>query len=72
MLIFCSVYCLFYSVAAKPLNRWLKPKLHQKPAIAADVAPADIFHDQTLWLLGYFNPEQLTHYPYSTWYLEGI
>ena len=30
------------------------------------------FHDQTTWILGYFKPDQLTHYPYSTWYVKGI
>jgi hypothetical protein len=33
--------------------------------------PALDYHDQTTWLLGYFNTELLTHYPYSTWYLKG-
>jgi hypothetical protein len=43
-----------------------------KVAPTAETAPPVIdFHDQTTWLLGYFNPELLTHYPYSTWYLKG-
>jgi thiol-disulfide isomerase/thioredoxin len=43
-----------------------------KVAAGAESAPPVIdFHDQTTWLLGYFNPELLTHYPYSTWYLKG-
>jgi len=43
-----------------------------KTAIPSDAAKAEInFHDQSTWILGYFNPEQLTHYPYSTWYLKG-
>ena len=43
-----------------------------KVAIVSESAPQVIdFHDQTTWLLGYFNPELLTHYPYSTWYLKG-
>jgi thiol-disulfide isomerase/thioredoxin len=43
-----------------------------KVAPAAETTlPAIDFHDQTTWLLGYFNPELLTHYPYSTWYLKG-
>jgi thiol-disulfide isomerase/thioredoxin len=43
-----------------------------KAAVAADAAPKEIdFHDQTTWILGYFKPDQLTHYPYSTWYLKG-
>jgi thiol-disulfide isomerase/thioredoxin len=44
-----------------------------KIATGTDTAPKAIdFHDQTTWLLGYFNPELLTHYPYSTWYLKGF
>ena len=56
-----------------------KPIVHSKSdtitksAVAADAAPPAIdFHDQTTWILGYFNPDQLTHYPYSTWYLKGF
>jgi thiol-disulfide isomerase/thioredoxin len=49
-----------------------KPETESKPAVATDAAqPAINFHDQTTWILGYFNPEQLTHYPYSTWYIKG-
>ena len=57
----------------------MKPIVHSKSdtntksAVAADAAPPAIdFHDQTTWILGYFNPDQLTHYPYSTWYLKGF
>jgi hypothetical protein len=40
---------------------------------ATDAPEAEInFHDQTTWILGYFNPDQLTHYPYSTWYQKGF
>ena len=50
-----------------------RPEAVAKPAIVTDVAPPEInFHDQTTWLLGYFNQDQLTHYPYSTWYLKGF
>ena len=42
-----------------------------KTTTAAEIAKPIDFHDQTTWLLGYFNPDQLTHYPYSTWYLSG-
>ncbi len=30
------------------------------------------FHDATTWILGYFDPERLTHWPYSTWYTKGF
>jgi thiol-disulfide isomerase/thioredoxin len=50
-----------------------KPGLTTQPAPVTEAAPKTIdFHDQTTWILGYFNPGQLTHYPYSTWYLTGF
>ena len=56
----------------KPITG-IQPVKDKKTANATDVAPPLIdFHDQTTWLLGYFNPDQLTHYPYSTWYLPGF
>ena len=30
------------------------------------------FSDQSTWILGYFDPDRLTHYPYSTWYDKGF
>jgi hypothetical protein len=49
-----------------------KPDAGIKPVTVAEAAPAEInFHDQSTWLLGYFKPDQLSHYPYSTWYLKG-
>jgi thiol-disulfide isomerase/thioredoxin len=75
-----NIYFLFFILiiffsgckSAKPLAK-TKTEANPKPAIVADVTPAEInFHDQTLWILGYFNPELLTHYPYSTWYLKGF
>jgi thiol-disulfide isomerase/thioredoxin len=50
-----------------------RPEVITKPVPVTDVAPPAVdFHDQTLWILGYFNPDQLTHYPYSTWYMKGF
>ena len=50
-----------------------KPQAITKTAVVADDAPPAIdFHDQSTWLLGYFNPNKLTNYPYSTWYLKGF
>jgi thiol-disulfide isomerase/thioredoxin len=75
-----NIYFLFFFIiifsggckTTKPL-----PKSHaeadSKPAIASDAATMEVnFHDQSLWILGYFNPDLLTHYPYSTWYLKGF
>ena len=57
--------------STKPIAQ-SKPDDNTKSAVATDVAlPAIDFHNQTTWILGYFNPDQLTHYPYSTWYLKG-
>ncbi len=30
------------------------------------------FSEQSTWLLGYFNPAQLTREPYSSWYYKGF
>jgi thiol-disulfide isomerase/thioredoxin len=30
------------------------------------------FSDQITWLLGYFNPVQLSREPYSSWYVKGF
>ena len=49
-----------------------KMELTTQPVAVMDVAPKDIdWHDQTTWILGYFNLARLTHYPYSTWYITG-
>lgn len=49
-----------------------KSDASSKPEAVKDT-PAEInFHDQTTWILGYFKPDQLTHYPYSTWYIKGF
>ena len=58
--------------STKPIAK-SKSDTKTKSAVVADVTPPAIdFHDQTTWILGYFNPDQLTHYPYSTWYLKGF
>jgi thiol-disulfide isomerase/thioredoxin len=50
-----------------------RPEVITKPASVTDAAPPVInYTDQTTWLLGYFNPDQLTHYPYSTWYIKSF
>lgn len=42
-------------------------------SVTTDADPSEFnFHDQTSWILGYFNPERLTHYPYSTFYTKGF
>jgi hypothetical protein len=49
-----------------------KPATVNKPAVNEPAPPAINFHDQTTLILGYFKPEQLTHYPYSTFYITGM
>ncbi|MGC1389499.1 MAG: thioredoxin family protein [Bacteroidales bacterium] len=75
-----NIYSLFFILivlsggckTAKTLTKG-RTETETKPAVTSDAATAEInFHDQTLWILGYFNPELLTHYPYSTWYLKGF
>jgi thiol-disulfide isomerase/thioredoxin len=49
-----------------------KSEVKNKPVVTGTASPEVNFHDQTTWILGYFKPDQLTHYPHSTWYLKGI
>jgi hypothetical protein len=58
--------------------RSTKPAADTKPVAkantisATDAATTEVnFHDQSTWILGYFKPVQLTHYPYSTWLMKG-
>jgi thiol-disulfide isomerase/thioredoxin len=75
-----NIYFLFFFIiifsagckTTKPLPK-TRTETDAKPAIASDAATMEVnFHDQSLWILGYFNPDLLTHYPYSTWYLKGF
>ena len=55
-----------------------KPIVNNKPdaTSSATVPTANTqpvnFSDQTTWILGYFDPDRLTHYPYSSWYDNGF
>lgn len=69
---FLLLVCLGGCKTTKPVVEKNQVETTKLP-IVADVAPPVVdYHDQTLWILGYFNPERLTHYPYSTWYLKGF
>ncbi len=55
-----------------------KPIAGSKPAVIPgetsgynEQTPVN-FSEQSTWILGYFNPDRLTHYPYSTWYTSGF
>jgi hypothetical protein len=51
----------------------IKPQVPETSALSETAAPKEVnFSDQITWLLGYFNPLQLTHEPYSTWYYKGF
>ena len=68
---FLMLLVFFYSCkTTKPLAE-KDHKSDVRTTTVAEIAKPIDFHDQTTWLLGYFNPDQLTHYPYSTWYLNG-
>jgi hypothetical protein len=62
---------LFYSCRTTKSLSEKDHKSNISTTTAAEIAKPVDFHDQTTWLLGYFNPDQLTHYPYSTWYVNG-
>jgi hypothetical protein len=48
-----------------------KPVVDKGPEVSNTPRPVN-FSDQTTWLLGYFNPNQLSKEPYSTWYVKGF
>ncbi len=74
--IYFLLIILFISISSCKTTRPVSGKTAE-PATNSPVpednqtAPLN-YSDQTTWLLGYFNPDQLTHYPYSTWYLKGF
>jgi len=49
-----------------------KPVASKSPVTEQNSVQEVNFSEQTTWLLGYFNPDQLTHSPYSVWYLKGF
>lgn len=71
--LFCIlVFSLCGCKITKPVAE-KKPEVSTTQAPVTENAPAVInYNDQATWLLGYFKPDQLTHYPYSTWYITGF
>jgi thiol-disulfide isomerase/thioredoxin len=69
-ILFLIVLVLLSSCKATKPVAGNKPEVAAKPVSAAQ--PVIDYTDQTTWLLGYFNPDQLTRYPYSTWYQKGF
>ena len=69
--VFLLVLVLFGSCkTTKPISN---NKEVTKSVVVPDTAPATVnFSDQATWILGYFDPDRLTHYPYSTWYDKGF
>jgi thiol-disulfide isomerase/thioredoxin len=70
--LFLILFVAFSSCkTTKPVTE-KRPESTTMPAQTTEAAPAPVnYNDQTTWLLGYFKPDQLTHYPYSAWYLKG-
>jgi thiol-disulfide isomerase/thioredoxin len=64
--LFCLMLVLFSGC------KTTKPVASKSPASEQNSVTAVNFSEQTTWLLGYFNPDQLTHSPYSAWYLKGF
>src|SRR5664279_17281 len=69
--VFLLVIVLFGSCkTTKPIS---KNKEVTKSVVVPEAATATVdFSDQITWILGYFDPDKLTHYPYSTWYDKGF
>ena len=71
--LFFIISVLFSGCKATKTVAENKQEPNSSTPMVTDGAPPEInFHDQTTWLLGYFNQDQLTHYPHSTWYLKGF
>ena|ERR1035437_7066811 len=56
----------------KPITTNNKPDATSSATVPATNTQSVNFSDQTTWILGYFDPDRLTHYPYSTWYDKGF
>ncbi len=71
--LFLSLVICFYSCkTTKPVaEKSQSPNPVAVAAIAASPEETD-FSEQKTWLLGYFNPVQLTHEPYSAWYIKSF
>jgi thiol-disulfide isomerase/thioredoxin len=69
------IYSVFLILLILPVGcKSTKPaaEITQTPVPeAAEVSPEINFHDQTTWILGYFNRNRLTYYPYSTFFQSG-
>ena len=71
-----NIYCLFIIIpvflssckTTKPVSEKNPEIITNQVAITEVTPPAINFSDPTTWLLGYFNLNQLTNYPYSTWF----
>jgi hypothetical protein len=55
----------------KPISS-TKPDATSSATVTTTTTQLVNFSDQTTWILGYFDPDRLTHYPYSTWYDKGF
>lgn len=63
--------CLTGCKTIKPVSE-IKPDATQTHITVSEVTVPEInFSEPSTWLLGYFNPAQLTLEPYSSWYVRG-
>lgn len=68
------IFLLFSSIGCKTTKPVTvsSPGKPESPVPAVSEPPAQVnFSDQTTWILGYFNPVQLTREPHSSWYIKG-
>jgi thiol-disulfide isomerase/thioredoxin len=70
-LLFINILIICISCKSTKPAAGMKQGQTQTLQSTTDVAPADDFSSQATWLLGYFNPVQLTREPYSKWYIKG-
>jgi len=68
IIIIVPVFCFMWGCKVKMPLAETKPAIEQQPM---EVSPYLKFADQTTWVLGYFNREQLYRSPHCEWYLTG-
>jgi thiol-disulfide isomerase/thioredoxin len=71
-----SILVLFFLSVSLISCRTNKPVAQSTPASTVQAAPVTSgqsfnYHDQTTFLLGYFNPSMLRREPHSTWFMKG-
>lgn len=68
-----AIFLTIFSVACKT-NKPVADssvKANEKAVEATDAQKPFDYHEQTSWLLGYFNPDFLKQPPHAEWFLKG-